>query len=1019
MSGTPAMDAPMGDQLGSFAPHSKGNFEAAQEVIGQKQVQEAYQILQKYKAGKANLEQRLIRNEQWYKLRHWEYLRSKEEGEQVEPVSAWLFNSIANKHADAMDNFPAPNILPREKNDVQEAKTLSSVMPVLLQQCDFEQVYSDAWDDKLKGGFIFNRSETFKKHKFDMARIANQSETYRVDIDLLSRIIETLTPEQKAYAEAMQEYLSQMGKKGNEVSRAMYGVDLFNEKFYFPLRSAQDFLDSAQTELQKAQTTASLKNTGMAKETVPHASNPIVLSNFDDVWLEHVNKMSTYHAFVLPIENLSKVFNYTENSNEVQELSMKLTLGGAFGNGAVKYLQKYIEDLNGGVMGGEQGRMMSWFSKFKKTAVGASLSTAIQQPTAILRAMAHIRPDYFVPFLRSGKEKTTESMNLYNELKQYAPIAIVKEMGGFDVGSNRQTKDYIGITEYEGVGGKFKGFFTDKAYRSKATDDAFMYLASKGDVLGWTAIWSAVKKEVASKEGDFESTEAYLKRCGERFTEVVALTQVYDSVNAKSGLMRSKSELNKFATSFMGEPTTSINMLFDAILQAKRGGSKGHAARVVASVFVSTVAAAAAASVIYANRDDDDDESWTEKWAEQFGGKLSSELNVLNMIPYVRDIMSMVEGWDVTRPDMEVISNIISAYDNLGSDKVTTWKKIENFAGSFAAAFGLPVKNLMKDARGIYNVYIAATDDIEPQGVLDAFVRGFNGEEQSKSEKLYEAMIRGDKGRLAALRENYKSDSAFVNAVRSALKEHDPRIKEAATARMNGDISTYTGLVKAITAEDCFTQDDVVAAIKSQMSAIENDKNGDGEATPSKPSMFDAEDYMAAVLDEPATAEEVKSYIIQRYVEKGKSAEEANSSFYSDVRSVIGEMYRQSIIGDDTAMSYLVSYGGHSEDEAYWQLDKWDYSNANGSAEGYSKYDDFYAAVQSGKNLKQAIKTYTDRGVKKGTLASQITSYFKPLYLEMTGYERAAIKGYLLNAYVALGYDRSKKSKDIDRWLED
>lgn len=158
---------PTGNPLGSYAavPPSKWDLDGAvqavtvrrdptgvQEVIGPKQVQEAYQILQKYKAGKANLEQRLIRNEQWYKLRHWEYLRSVDNKEQVEPVSAWLFNSIANKHADAMDNFPAPNILPREESDKQEAKTLSSIVPVLLAQCNFEQVYSDAWDDKLKGG---------------------------------------------------------------------------------------------------------------------------------------------------------------------------------------------------------------------------------------------------------------------------------------------------------------------------------------------------------------------------------------------------------------------------------------------------------------------------------------------------------------------------------------------------------------------------------------------------------------------------------------------------------------------------------------------------------------------------------------------------------------------------------------------------------------------------------------------------------------------------------------------------
>ncbi len=139
-----------------FAPHNdmEGSAFEATEVIGKEQVREAYQILQQYKTGKANLEQRIIQNEQWYKLRHWEYLRTKDKGEaeQVEPVSGWLFNSIANKHADAMDNFPAPNLLPREEADKQEAKTLSSIIPVLLDQCEFEQVYSDAWDDKLKGG---------------------------------------------------------------------------------------------------------------------------------------------------------------------------------------------------------------------------------------------------------------------------------------------------------------------------------------------------------------------------------------------------------------------------------------------------------------------------------------------------------------------------------------------------------------------------------------------------------------------------------------------------------------------------------------------------------------------------------------------------------------------------------------------------------------------------------------------------------------------------------------------------
>jgi hypothetical protein len=123
---------------------------ANRQPIGKKQVQEAYQTLLKYKQGKANLEQKIVDNEQWYKIRHWECMRDQKKD--VQPASAWLFNCIANKHADAMDNFPSPNILPREEGDKGEAEMLSSIIPVVLDQNEFEQTYSDVWNYKLKAG---------------------------------------------------------------------------------------------------------------------------------------------------------------------------------------------------------------------------------------------------------------------------------------------------------------------------------------------------------------------------------------------------------------------------------------------------------------------------------------------------------------------------------------------------------------------------------------------------------------------------------------------------------------------------------------------------------------------------------------------------------------------------------------------------------------------------------------------------------------------------------------------------
>lgn len=126
-------------------------FQALAQPIGKEQVHQATLTLQKYKEGKANLENKIIQNEQWYKLRHWECMRAKKKQE-IQPTSGWLFNCIANKHATAMDNFPSPNVLPREEGDKAEAEMLTSIIPVILDQCEFEQTYSDVNMYKLKAG---------------------------------------------------------------------------------------------------------------------------------------------------------------------------------------------------------------------------------------------------------------------------------------------------------------------------------------------------------------------------------------------------------------------------------------------------------------------------------------------------------------------------------------------------------------------------------------------------------------------------------------------------------------------------------------------------------------------------------------------------------------------------------------------------------------------------------------------------------------------------------------------------
>ena len=131
------------------APEDSGD---TAQVIGPEEIAKAGEVLQRYKAGKAALDKRIVENELWFRMGHWKNCENKMMEGKPKPSSGWLFNSIANKHADAMDNYPEPNVLPRAADDEETAKALSKIIPVVLEQCDYEQVYSDTWWRKLKTG---------------------------------------------------------------------------------------------------------------------------------------------------------------------------------------------------------------------------------------------------------------------------------------------------------------------------------------------------------------------------------------------------------------------------------------------------------------------------------------------------------------------------------------------------------------------------------------------------------------------------------------------------------------------------------------------------------------------------------------------------------------------------------------------------------------------------------------------------------------------------------------------------
>ena len=781
------------------------------------------------------------------------------------------------------------------------------------------------------GGFVFDGiTEVKEKTKLGTTKTLKlkDSTPYKLSEGILENIISKLTEEQKGFADAMQDYLSTvMGEKGNEVSLELYDVKLFKEKHYFPLKSAPQFLERAR---EQATGDVKIKNKGFTKETTPNAKNPIVLTSFMDVWAGHVNEMSMYHAFALPLEDFYRVYHYKSPASETLDLDGVISyLENVHGNASVAYIDQLLKDLNGGARSDPRETFAKALtSKFKKAAVMASLSVVVQQPSAIVRAYALIDARHFVgKKVSKAKQKET-----WAEVKKYAPVAIIKEMGYFDTGMGQSSADWL----------KGEKTFMDKV------DDVLSFLPSKADELTWCAIWNAVKRETAAKNTDLAtSSEEFLKLAGERFTEVITKTQVYDSTLAKSANMRSKSGYMNMLTAFMAEATTSINMLQDAF----RKGGKKRIARAMGAVYGSVLLNSVLVSLVYAARDDDEDETYLEKYLSRLVTEVVDGVNPLTYLPFVKDIWSIAQGFDVERADMTLIDSLIDSFkqlftvcskdtddmdeEELGDHRESVREAILSVVDNGASLLGIPEKNLRREIGGAINFIKTLANE---SGKMSAGSLGDNIVEdlkdsvpvwgwfpdKSKSDKLYDAIVKGDEKYVDRLKSGYKDQNAVNSAIRKALRENDPRIKEAAEARYNGDIAEYMKIAKSIIAEGNFKQDDVVAAINSAMSAM-NKSEESSEASDKVVSLYKVDDYFKAIMGgDSASAYAVKYDLIETSIANGKDRDEAEASFNSSLTSHIREKYETGDITEYEAKNML-SYAGKTAEEADSKIQYWSF----------------------------------------------------------------------------------------------
>lgn len=624
------------------------------------------------------------------------------------------------------------------------------------------------------GGFVYAKTDANGKLKIDT------DHPHAISQEDMNRIMGYMGEEAVNFVDETVRYLSEdMAALGNETSMERYGYEKFGEGYYFPYKVDSDYTET-NLNRSKDETPSSLFAWGASKKTTARANKPVVLGDYMDTWANHVNEMCVYNGFATAVDNLNRVYNFVTPSivtrdadgNIIKKLkteSLRAEIARAHGKGA----DKYLADITKSIAGGQIGRsddvafMNKMVSKFRKNAVVLSASVAIQQPSSIMRAMAHISPKYFVGKLHSPRKS-------YEEMMQYSGTANVKAMGKFDIGMGQSAQQWM--LDDLGSGSKLKDL-------GGKADELMGKAPEVMDQLTWASLWEAVKREQRAMNPMMDHTsEAFLQKCGERFDEVVDLTQVYDSVLSRSKIMRSKDGWAQMITSFMAEPTLTTNMLTDAIINFRENkNTRNHvtvkrvAAVYAASVFVNALLQ----SIVTAARDDDEDKTYLEKYLAEFTENFMDDINPLANIPIIQDIISIFEGYDVERADMALFSDLADAWKIVKNEDKTLQDKVTATGKAIGALFGIPVKNAIREVETIGNLIygkpISETSSVNIKyGILEALP--YTGLEKGKVTPYYErmadALIEGDKAKYAEL-ESYVTGGMGKDedAVKTGLKK--------------------------------------------------------------------------------------------------------------------------------------------------------------------------------------------------------------------------------------------------------
>lgn len=589
------------------------------------------------------------------------------------------------------------------------------------------------------------------------------SKVYVIDEATYNTLMEKLTANDKRIADGIGKFLSEnCSEWGNEASMQLYGIRLYEDSNYFPIRTPSELRD---TNFSNLADTHTIENSSFTHKLNKNANAAVVIGDVFDIADRHVNDMSAYSAYAPLNNSMERAFNAN---------GLKRALSSAYGNNGVKYMQDFIDKINGNepkrTTGENVNKVLNFVSNnAKKAAVSANISTALKQPLSLVRSWLVIDPKYtlaayaqITPGVNNIVKQGKEYNRILNTMNEYSGIAVIKSLGYSDTGIGTTTRETYDEQSLKSAYNKAK-------YIKQSAEDIAMRPAEFADEITWVRMWKACELEAKAKYGNTLSTDEFNRHVADKFNEIIGKTQVVDSVLDTAPI--STNRFFKTLYPFMNEPVKTAATLISAAENVRNGkaGAKKQLTNAIGCYVISNLLLEPiVSSLIGMWRHDSpkDPEDFAKKFLERFIGIQadgetkwtdifsSNVADGLFAVPYIAQIYDTIankfNNFDPERMDLQPVADLVGNgmyfFNSLSKEDYENQKTKANYAAdmiaSLAQILGIPGSTLKRDLSAIARTAVDATGAYVAQWELNKVYYNLGNANARTNKNFYDIMAK-------------------------------------------------------------------------------------------------------------------------------------------------------------------------------------------------------------------------------------------------------------------------------------